>query len=73
MPSHREELGLTLVRAGADLRLSRLATLRRLEETSPDAPGRDLALASLQFGAWVDAVLLWAGWRLYPRDSLTRG
>ena len=60
-----------LVRAGSDLRLSRLDTARSIAAQPLDAPGRELALASLQFAAWVDTVLLWAGWRLYPRDSLT--
>jgi hypothetical protein len=71
MPGHRERLGTALLRTGADLRLSRLATARRVEDGPPTAPGRDLALASLRFGARVDTVLLWAGWRLCPRDSLT--
>ena len=73
MQNRRERLGTALLRTGADLRLSRLATLRGIETRPVDAPGRDLALAFLHFGAWVDTAVLWLGWRLYPRDSLTGG
>jgi hypothetical protein len=72
MSSRRERLGTALLRAGADLRLDRLATARRIEESPLAGPGRDLALAQLRFAAWVDALLLWAGWRLCPRDTVLR-
>lgn len=65
-----EHLGPALLNAGADVRLGRLATLRRIEAQPADAPGRDAAIAALRLGAWVDTVLLWAGWRLWPRDGL---
>ena len=71
MLSRRERLGSAFLRAGSDLRLGRLETVRRIESLPATAPGRDLALASLRLGAWTDTLLLWVGWRLYPRDSLT--
>lgn len=69
--ARRQPIGPALLRAGADVRLARLATLRRVEAQPAGAPGRDVAIASLRFGGWVDAALLWAGWRLCSRDSLT--
>ena len=70
MPHRLAHFATVLLRTGADLRLNRLAVASAIGNRPHDAPGRDLALAFLHAGAWVDTVLLWAGWRLYPSDIL---
>jgi hypothetical protein len=67
----REQIGVALLRKAVEQAEDRRATLRRIAAVPAGVPGRDRALGALWFAGWVDAVLLWVGWRLLPGHALS--
>jgi hypothetical protein len=65
-PGVRERAGVALLRTAADLAADRRSTAHRIAALPAGVPGRDRAMSTLAVAGWVDAVLLWLGWRLLP-------
>jgi hypothetical protein len=66
----RERAGVALLRAATGLAADRRSTARRIAALPAGVPGRDRAMGTLAVAGWVDAVLLWLGWRLLPDRAL---
>ena len=64
----RELLSEKLIDGASEIALDRQDMQRRLEAVPTQARGRDEALASLQIAGLFEAVTLWLGWRLQPRQ-----
>jgi len=67
----RERAGVALLRLATDLARQRQILIHGVS-VRPAGHDRDRALTDLSLAAWPEAVLMWLGWRLLPRDTLSR-
>ena len=65
----RERLSDALLRFGTEAAMDRV-TLERSLAAAHGARGNQDALGALEVARWVDAAVLWVGWRLRPRHLL---
>ena len=70
MASMREYASTRLLRAGTELAIDQREMEERIAAADPDARYSS-AHGAIALARWVDAALLWLGWRLQPR-TLTR-
>ena len=69
MAAIRERLSEALLRFGTEAAMDRVLLQRSLA-TAPGARGSQEALGAMEVARWVDAAVLWVGWRLRPRHMI---
>jgi len=67
MSTLRERASNRVLRTGTENAIDRAELSRALATVPRSAPGRLEADGAMAVAGWVDAVVLWVGWRLRPR------
>ena len=65
--SIRERAGTRLLRSGTELAIDQREFEERLAAASPHVPAYSSAHSAVAMARWVDAAVLWLGWRILPR------